>query len=143
MNGLGLATTAVLSNLTRPGETLAVGDYSLLQVSGDPNSDVWVDVTFPSGATAHTKFGKTDAAGNFASQQPYTAEHVGLWRMVWSVGEQPAQSMDVEVLSEPETTIETPPDGFASILPAGASLPTWVWIAGALAIGWYAFGRKA
>jgi hypothetical protein len=147
MTGLGLATTAVVSNITRPGETLAVGDRSLLQISGDPNSDVWVNVIFPSGETGHTKFGRTDASGNFSSQQPYSASDVGHWHMVWSVGEQPAEAMDVEVLAESETTIvgETPPfdTGVESILPAGTSIPTWVWIAGAAALAWFAFGRKA
>ena len=143
MIGLGMATTASLMNLTRPGDSLRVGDRSLLLIAGDPNSDVYVDVTFPTGATTHSKFGTTNASGEFTSQQDYTAEHLGHWSMTWSVNGQLAPTMEIDILPAVQVAEHIEPDLTVMTTSTLSSIPTWVWIAGAAAIAWYAFGKKA
>lgn len=135
-------TTAILSNTTSPGSSLAVGDAWELQIKGAPNQDVYATGSFPNGETFHTKFGTTDAEGNFTDTGTEAEEHIGPWVITWSVGNEAAPTMRFDVSATRETA-QVPPDTEQTIQPAGLSIPLWAWILGGAAVAYFAFGRKA
>jgi hypothetical protein len=129
-------TTAVLTNLTRPGAVLQAGDQFGLHITGTPNSEVRVDGTFPSGDAFSTVFGVTDAAGIYDTQGFEGPEHVGPWVMVWSVGGQAAPTMNIEVLPAGEAQDLVTEQDLVVTTPVSA-IPTWAWALGGVAVLWF------
>ncbi len=103
---LGQTVTARLTNLTRAGADLFVGDQWLLQVAGPPNKDVSVAARQNSGAWSVSTYGKTNASGLFELRGSMTGEHIGHWDEFWKVNgtEAPLLAFDVKLAPAP-----TPP----------------------------------
>jgi hypothetical protein len=77
--------TVQITNSSRGGSVLYVGDYYLVTVTGPANAPV--TCTF-GGWTGN--MGSTDANGNFALSGQATSVDVGLWNEYWEVNGSPA-----------------------------------------------------
>jgi hypothetical protein len=79
-------TTAVLSNLTSPGQPYAVGDSFQLLVTGPPNQPVIGSASQNGNVTSSTNFGNTDANGQLIVTGSWGPGNAGSWVESWQVG---------------------------------------------------------
>lgn len=79
-------TTAVLTNLTAPGQPFAAGDSFQLVVTGPANSQVTGTASQNGAVTSSTNFGTTNASGQLVITGGWDSTDVGSWVESWQVG---------------------------------------------------------
>ena len=114
--GSGLAPSARVSNLSRPGQSFQVGDTYLVQVTGPANAPVSVSGTQGGKSLGTTPMGQTDGAGNFQKSGIMDGSTVGAWSEQWTVGNTNAGTVNFSVAAAPSSP---PPAGAGSGAGAG------------------------
>jgi len=85
------ATTAVLTNVTAPGQPYQAGDSFRLVITGPPNAPVIGTASQNGSVSSSTNFGNTDSTGTKIITGTWDATNVGQWQQAWQVGNsQPA-----------------------------------------------------
>jgi hypothetical protein len=84
-------TTAVLTNVTAPGQPYQAGDSFQLVVTGPANAPVIGTASQNGSVSSSTNFGNTDATGTKIITGTWDATNIGQWQQAWQVGNsQPA-----------------------------------------------------
>lgn len=78
-------TTAVLTNLTAPGQQLEVGDQWQLVITGPANSSVTGSSTQNGGTPSTNNFGSTDSTGKLTLGGTFGPGDQGAWLETWTV----------------------------------------------------------
>ncbi len=102
--GAAVSTTVQLTNTSRPGQTFQVGDGFTLSVVGAANSPVTGSGTQNGVSKGTTPYGNTDGSGRFSISGTMTADTIGSWTEVWTVGGVPAQQLSFSVSAKPSAT---------------------------------------
>lgn len=108
-----------LTNLSRPGQSLRVGDWLRVEIlDGPPNQTVSM-TEIHNGSTATTDLGKTNPSGAWSKDVLCTDNEIGHWVEHWRVGNTPVTpilTFDISAII-PQPAAKTPaPNGGA---PAG------------------------
>jgi hypothetical protein len=82
----GTATSAVLSNVSRPGQSFQVGDQWSLVISGDAGEAVTGSASQNGASVSSSNFGTTNESGQLTLGGTFGAGDVGTWSEVWQVG---------------------------------------------------------
>jgi len=138
-----------LENASRPGQPLRAGDTFRARVTGaQPGAAVEVEAYQDGRSLGRTRYGQTDAQGNFILTGTIGREHVGHWREIWHIGSA-AVTIEFDVQPAPSPTYNitdltpggggsttpgrTEPGGTSNLL---GSMPQWVWIVAAALFVW-------
>jgi hypothetical protein len=81
-----VATTAVLTDITRPAGPFQAGDSFQLVITGPPNSQVIGTGSQNGAVSSSTNFGNTNANGTLIITGTWSAQNVGQWVESWQVG---------------------------------------------------------
>jgi hypothetical protein len=130
-----------LENASRPGQPLRVGDSFRATITGaQPGAAVEVEAYQDGRSLGRTRYGQTDAQGNFSLTGTIGSEHVGHWREIWHIGSAAVTiEFDVQPAASPTYNItdlspggggsttpgRTEPGGISALL---SSVPAWVWL---------------
>jgi len=111
-----------LANLSRPGQSLRVGDWLRVEVlDGPPNQTVTL-TEIHNGSTKTTALGDTNASGAWSKNVLCTENEIGHWVEHWRVGNTPVTpslTFDISAVIPQPPAQSTPPTGGA----AGAGAP--------------------
>jgi hypothetical protein len=105
------AATAAISNTSRPGQTLQVGDSWKLVITGTANQPVSGTASQDGQSLGTTPYGSTDANGQLVLTGSMDASTVGNWSELWTVG----------TVSAPVLTFSVSPAPGQSSAPSGGS----------------------
>lgn len=114
-----------LTNLSRPGQSLRVGDWLRVEILGGPPNQTVSMTEIHNGSTATTDLGKTSVSGAWSKDVLATANEIGHWVEHWRVGNTPVTpilTFDISAVipqQPPQSRPPTPPTGGA----AGAGAP--------------------
>ena len=85
-----VAATVTLVNVSRPGQSLQVGDSWRLDITGPPNAPVSITATKNGASMGTTPMGSTDQSGKLSLNATADSSVVGDWREMVTVGASPA-----------------------------------------------------
>jgi hypothetical protein len=125
----GQAASATISNQSRPGNPLRVGDTFLVEVRGAPGQTVSVHAIQNGRDLGRSSYGSTDSSGYFRITGQLGPEHAGDWSEVWYVGDTAAPGIRFNVGpaigpsgAAPEAGAHPPGAGEQPPLPFGGEL---------------------
>jgi hypothetical protein len=95
------AATAAISNTSRPGQPLQVGDSWKLVVTGTANQPVSGTASQDGQSLGTTPYGSTDANGQLILTGSMDASTVGNWSELWTVGTVSAPVLTFSVSAAP------------------------------------------
>lgn len=120
--GAPMAATVQLTNVSRPGSPLQVGDKWALKITGAPNGAVVGTATHNGISAGSTNFGNTDSTGQQTLTGQMTADTIGTWVESWTVAGGPAASLQFTVVAAPAAPAPAPSPG--NTTGGGGSTPT-------------------
>lgn len=119
------SASARVSNHSRPGNPLRVGDTFLVEVTGAPGQPVAVHAIQNGRDMGRSTYGSTDSSGRFRLTGNLSAEHAGSWSEVWYVGTVAAPGVSFTVgpaVSTSGPSGSAPPATTHGTLPGGGLL---------------------
>lgn len=109
-----VSTSAVLENLSSPGDSFMVGDQFQLTLTGSPNSTVTETGSTQNGASmGGYSPGSTDGTGTLVIMGTFGQSDIGNWTETWQVGSGPSAQISFSIAAAP--TASAPATGSSAV----------------------------